>query len=241
MSRLDVVLWVILPYICLTVFVVGHVWRYRRDQYSWTARSTQLLERRLLMVGSLLFHFGILAAIGGHVLGILVPRSWTEAVGIDDDVYHWLAVVAGTVSGLAVVVGFGILCYRRLSVPRVRATTLRSDLVLYPVLAATILTGMLATVWGSAIEREEYRETVSPWFRGLFVFQPHADLMADASLVFQTHALIAVLLFAVWPFTRLVHVWSVPVTYLVRAPILYRRRGAARPVGPDSSGELRSG
>jgi nitrate reductase gamma subunit len=230
----DFVLWIVFPYVCLTVFVVGHIWRYRRDQYSWTARSTQLFERRLLLVGSLLFHFGILAAIGGHVLGILVPRSWTEAVGINDDVYHWVAVVAGIASGTAVVVGFGILCFRRLTVPRVRATTLRSDLVLYPVLAATILTGMLATVWGSAIEREEYRETVSPWFRGLFMLEPHADLMADASLVFQAHAAIALLLFAVWPFTRLVHVWSVPVTYIGRAPILYRSRGASRGQVPST-------
>lgn len=235
MSRIDFVLWIVVPYVCLTVFVVGHVWRYRRDQYSWTARSTQLFERRLLLVGSLLFHFGILAAIGGHVLGILVPRSWTEALGISDDVYHWLAVVAGMVSGAAVVIGFGILCFRRLRVPRVWATTLRSDLVLYPVLAAAIVTGMLATVWGSAIEREEYRETVSPWFRGLFVLQPREDLMASASLVFQAHALIALLLFALWPFTRLVHVWSVPVTYVGRAPILYRRRGKPGSQVPSST------
>jgi nitrate reductase gamma subunit len=234
-SRIDFVLWIVVPYVCLTVFVVGHVWRYRRDQYSWTARSTQLFERRLLLVGSLLFHFGILAAIGGHVLGILVPRSWTEALGISDDVYHWLAVVAGMVSGAAVVIGFGILCFRRLRVPRVWATTLRSDLVLYPVLAAAIVTGMLATVWGSAIEREEYRETVSPWFRGLFVLQPREDLMASASLVFQAHALIALLLFALWPFTRLVHVWSVPVTYVGRAPILYRRRGKPGSQVPSST------
>jgi nitrate reductase gamma subunit len=234
-NRIDTVLWIVVPYVCLTVFVVGHVWRYRRDQYTWTARSTQLFERRLLLVGSLLFHFGILAAIGGHVLGILVPRSWTEAVGINDDVYHWVAVVAGIASGTAVVVGFGILCFRRLTVPRVRTTILRSDLVLYPVLAAAIVTGMLATVWGSAIEREEYRETVSPWFRGLFVLQPHADLMADASLVFQTHAVIALLLFALWPFTRLVHVWSVPLTYIGRAPILYRSRDQSRRRVPSST------
>jgi nitrate reductase gamma subunit len=100
--------------------------------------------------------------------------------------------------------------------------------VLYPVLAAAILSGMLATVWGSAIEREEYRETVSPWFRGLFLLQPNADLMVGASLVYQAHALIALLLFALWPFTRLVHVWSVPVTYIGRSPILYRSRGESR-------------
>ena len=229
MSRLDFLLWVALPYLCIASFVVGHVWRYRRDQYTWTARSTQLLERPLLLVGSTLFHFGLLFAIGGHLLGVLVPRSWTEAVGISDTVYHWFAVVAGTISGIAIVAGFSILVYRRIRIGRVRVTTTRSDLVLYPVLAATILFGMLATAWGSAADRYAYRETVSPWFRGIFALDPHASLMTGAPFVFQAHAVTAWLLFAVWPFTRLVHVWSVPLAYIGRAPILYRRRVSESP------------
>ncbi len=229
MSRLDFLLWVAFPYLCLAAFVVGHVWRYRRDQYRWTARSTQLLERRLLMPGSLLFHFGILAAIGGHVLGILVPRTWTEAVGISDDAYHVLALAAGSASGAAVVAGFSILVYRRLRIGRVRATTTRSDLVLYPVLAGAIVLGILATVWGTAVDRYAYRDTVSPWFRGIFALDPHASLMAHASFLFQAHAVSAWLLLAIWPLTRLVHVWSVPLAYVGRAPILYRSRLARTP------------
>jgi nitrate reductase gamma subunit len=100
MSRADTVLWILLPYVALTSFVVGHVWRYRRDGYRWTARSTQLLERRLLLVGSVAFHVGILGVIAGHVLGILVPKSWTNAVGISEDAYHWLAIVAGGAAGI---------------------------------------------------------------------------------------------------------------------------------------------
>ena len=138
MSRADFFLWIAFPYLCAATFVVGHVWRYRRDQYSWTARSTQLLERQLLMAGSVLFHFGLLAAIGGHVIGILVPRSWTEAIGVGDTVYHWFAVVAGSLSGAAIVVGLAILVYRRIRIGRVRVTTMRSDLALYPVLVAAI-------------------------------------------------------------------------------------------------------
>ena len=226
MSRLDFFLWVALPYLCLASFAVGHVWRYRHDKYGWTARSTQLLERPLLMLGSILFHFGLLAAIAGHVLGILVPRSWTEAVGISDDLYHWFAVVAGIASGAAIVAGLAILLYRRLRIGRIRVTTTRSDLALYPVLVATIVTGMLATTWGSAVDRYSYRETVSPWFRGLFTFDPHATLMTAAPFVFQAHAVTAWLLFAIWPYTRLVHVWSVPLTYVGRTPVLYRSRTA---------------
>lgn len=226
MSRFDFFLWVAFPYLCIATFVGGHVWRYRRDQYTWTARSTQLMERRLLMAGSVLFHFGLLAAVGGHVFGILVPRSWTEAVGVGDSLYHWFAVVAGSVSGAAVVVGFAILLYRRLRIGRVRATTTPSDLVLYPVLAAAILLGMLATVWGSAVDRYAYRETVSPWFRGIFALDPQASLMANASFLFQAHAVSAWLLLAIWPFTRLVHVWSVPLGYVGRSPVLFRSRRA---------------
>ena len=226
MSRLDFFLWVALPYLAVAVFVIGHVWRYRADHYAWTARSTQLLERRMLRPGSLLFHFGILAAIGGHVLGILVPRSWTRAVGISDETYHWIAVVAGGVSGVAILAGLAILVFRRLTVLRVAATTTRSDLVLYPVLIGAILFGELATLWGSAVDRYAYRETVSPWFRGIFTLQPQEQLMANAPFLFQAHAVSAWLLLAVWPFTRLVHAWSVPVRYVGRSPVLYRSRAA---------------
>jgi nitrate reductase gamma subunit len=223
-SRADFLLWVALPYLCIASFVVGHVWRYRRDQYTWTARSTQLLERPLLLVGSTLFHLGLLLAIGGHVLGILVPRSWTESIGVSDSVYHWFAVVAGTISGVAIVAGLAVLVYRRVRVGRVRVTTTPSDLVLYPILAATIVFGMLATSWGSAADRYAYRETVSPWFRGVLLLDPHTALMSGAPFVFQAHAVTAWLLFAIWPFTRLVHVWSVPLAYVGRAPVLYRAR-----------------
>ncbi len=226
MSRGDLLLWVALPYACLGVFVSGHVWRYRRDQLGWTARSTQLLERRLLMVGSLLFHFGLLAVAGGHVLGILVPSSWTEAVGIGERGYHVLALAAGGTAGAAMTAGLAILLYRRARVPAVRATTSRVDaLVTYPLLVAVVGLGIAAVI-SNAIGAYDYRETVSPWFRGVFSFAPDGELMAGAPFLFQAHALSAWLLLAAWPFTRLVHVWSVPVAYLVRAPLLFRSRSA---------------
>jgi nitrate reductase gamma subunit len=223
MSRFDFLLWVALPYLCIASFTVGHIWRYRRDQFMWTARSTQLLERNLLMIGSVLFHLGMLAAIGGHLLGILVPRSATEAVGISDGAYHWLAVMGGLAASALVAAGIAVLAHRRLTVDRVAATTLRSDRILYPLLVLTIVAGIAATI-ETVADRYAYRETVSPWFRGIFALQPDGALMAEARFVFQLHVVTAWLLFAIWPFTRLVHVWSVPVTYLGRAPILYRRR-----------------
>ncbi|HEU4450623.1 MAG TPA: respiratory nitrate reductase subunit gamma [Gaiellaceae bacterium] len=225
MSRADLFLWIALPYVCLATFVVGHVWRYARGQLTWTARSTQLLEQRLLRVGSLLFHLGILAVVGGHVLGILVPAGVTGAVGIDEGAYHVISVTAGGLAGAATTLGILVLAYRRLAVGRVRAATPRSDLVMYPILLVAILTGMAATFGPNLLLGEyHYRETVSPWFRGVFAFSPDPDLMDGAPLLFQAHAVSAWLLFAVWPFSRLVHAWSVPLSYLQRSWILYRSR-----------------
>ena len=228
MSRLDVLLWIVVPYVCLAVFAVGHVWRWRRDQLGWTTRSTQLLERRRLRVGVLLFHLGLFAVIGGHVLGILVPAAATEAVGVSEHLYHVVSVAAGTSAGIAMTVGFLVLMLRRAQVPRVRRTTTRTDTVTYIVLGIVIVTGMWATVVVNlAGGGYDYRETVGPWFRGLFLLDPATGEMAGAPLVYQIHALSSMLLYAVWPFSRLVHAWSAPVGYLLRAPIVYRRRGVA--------------
>ena len=224
MSSADLFLWIALPYICLAIFVVGHVWRYRRDQLTWTARSTQLLEQRLLRVGSLLFHFGVLAVIGGHVLGILIPSGATSAIGIPEHAYHLIALIAGGAAGVAMTLGLAILLFRRASVPRVRATTTVGDLLMYPLLTIAVVTGMLATFGDNLIDEYHYRETVSPWFRGIFSFSPHTEEMAGAPFLFQLHATSVWLLYAVWPFSRLVHAWSIPLTYLQRSWILYRSR-----------------
>lgn len=227
MSRLDTALWLVIPYVCITTFVVGHIWRYRRDQFTWTTRSTQLLERKLLRVGSLLFHLGMLAVIGGHVLGILVPKAATEMVGVSESMYHTVSVAAGASAGTAMTIGFLILLYRRLTVPRVRQSTTPTDRLVYLLLLAAILTGMWATVgvnlFGGGYD---YRESVGPWFRGLFLLDPKPALMSSAPLIYQLHAITTILLLAVWPFSRLVHAWSVPITYVKRSPILYRRRAA---------------
>lgn len=235
-------LWVGLPYACLAVFAVGHVWRFRSGKLTWTTRSTQLLERRLLRIGALLFHLGLLAVIGGHVLGILVPESATEAVGVSEGLYHAVSVTAGTTSGLAMSAGFAVLLYRRTRVPRVRRTTNRADRLTYLALGVVIFSGMWATVGVNLLGGGyDYRQTVGPWFRGLFMLDPDPSLMSGAPLVYQLHALAAFSLFALWPFSRLVHAWSVPLAYLRRSPILYRRRAALPAVAPlPSQPEARS-
>lgn len=225
MSRGELLLYAVLPYAALAIFVVGHAWRYRTDQYGWGARSTQLLESRVLRWSSITFHLGVLGAIGGHVLGLLVPRSWTAALGISDQAYHVLAVIGGIAAGGAVLVGFGGLIYRRLRFPRVRVTTTSRDIAVFALLGIGIVTGLLATLTnlGDAVH---YRETVAPYFRGLFVLNPQPELMTGGGVtfIFQLHVISAWLLYALWPFSRLVHAWSLPIDYLRRSPIVYRSR-----------------
>ncbi|MBX6750610.1 MAG: respiratory nitrate reductase subunit gamma [Micromonosporaceae bacterium] len=235
MTAGEIFWWVILPYIALVVFVVGHVWRWRYDQFGWTSRSTQLQERRLLRWGGPLFHYGTFAAIAGHAIGILIPASWAEAIGISPHTYHRFASAAGTVAAVFVIAGVVVLAGRRILVRRVRATTDAVDWLALVLLLIGILTGIAPTLL-SLVNEHDYRTTVAPWFRGLFIGRPDVKAITKAPLIFQVHATAAWVLFAVWPFSRLVHAWSVPLFYLWRPYIVYRSRQARRPAEPGTSG-----
>jgi respiratory nitrate reductase gamma subunit len=233
--RASLFIWLVLPYVSVTTFIVGHWWRYRRDQFGWTSRSTQLLESRLLAWGSTLFHYGAVAVIGGHVAGILIPARATAAVGISESLYHHVAGIAGGITGIVCLAGFGILVFRRTTIRRIRATTSLADVIVFLLLGLLIVIGAAATfgynVFGSGYD---YRATVGPWFRSLW-FDPHPSLMANAPFLYQLHAALPWLLYAIWPFSRLVHAWSYPLQYLGRPYILYRRRyPAARSLRPQA-------
>ncbi|GAA3426796.1 respiratory nitrate reductase subunit gamma [Streptosporangium sandarakinum] len=229
MNALDTALWVVAPYVALTVFVLGHVWRYRYDRFGWTTRSSQMYESRLLRAGSPLFHFGLLLVILGHVGGLVVPKGWTEAAGVSETAYHVAAVVLGTLAGVATVGGLAILVYRRRTVGPVFTATTRNDKLMYAVLALTIALGLAATVVANVIGGGyDYRTTISPWFRSIFLLHPEGEPMAGAPPLFRLHALSALVLFAIWPFTRLVHALTAPVGYLTRPYIVYRSRDDRR-------------
>ncbi|MFN8074160.1 MAG: respiratory nitrate reductase subunit gamma [Kineosporiaceae bacterium] len=229
----DVLLWGVLPYVVLAVFAVGLWWRWRYDQFGWTTRSSQLYESRLLRFGSPLFHFGILVVIVGHVIGLVIPKSWTDAAGLSQEAYHVQAFVLGTVAGVATLVGVAILIYRRRTTGPVFIATTRNDKLMYVVLLAAIVAGLATTLVsslgvGDVSDPEgparNYRLSVSLWFRSLFILRPDVDAMSAAGFAFHVHVLIAFALFALWPFTRLVHAFSAPVGYLVRPYVVYRRR-----------------
>jgi nitrate reductase gamma subunit len=226
MSTGDVLLWIIFPYAAAAVFVVGHWWRYRRDQFAWTSRSTQLLDRRVLGWASPLFHYGALAAIGGHVIGLCIPESATNAIGIPESFYRWFAGVAGGLAAIAVVVGFAGLVYRRATSDRVRGTTTRMDLLTYFLLTVLIVMGTWMTFGYTLFTHDphNYRLTISDWWQSLFYLHPHVSAATSAPLLYQLHAIVAWAFWASFPFSRLVHAWSIPLQYVGRPYILYRRR-----------------
>jgi nitrate reductase gamma subunit len=228
MSTGHALLWVVIPYVAIAVFVLGHIWRYRYDKFGWTTRSSQMYERKLLRWASPLFHFGILMAIGGHVIGILIPESWTKSAGISETAYHAVAATMGTLAGIGTVVGLALLIYRRRTVGPVFSATTRNDKAMYVLLAATILVGLFTTLRGNGPNPHDYRTTVAPYFRSVFYAHPDVDLITSAPIGFQIHTMLAWLLFAAWPFTRLVHVFSAPIGYLTRPYIVYRSRETTR-------------
>jgi nitrate reductase gamma subunit len=226
---MNILLWAVLPYVTIAILVVGSIWRYRYDKFGWTTRSSQLYESRLLRIGSPLFHFGILVVIIGHFIGLVIPESWTSSAGLSENAYHVQALLLGGIAGACTLVGVAILIYRRRTTGPVFMATTRNDKTMYVVLVAAIVVGLATTLLGAGVVGDEhnYRETVAPWFRSIFVLQPDVDSMADASTTFQIHTLIGMLLFAVWPFTRLVHAFSAPIGYLFRPYIVYRSRDTA--------------
>lgn len=237
-SALDIVLWGVFPYVMLAILIGGLIWRYRYDQFGWTTRSSQLYEGRILRIASPLFHFGILVVIGGHAMGLLIPKRWTDAIGISQHNYHLMALSLGALAGVCTLVGVLLLVWRRRTTGPVFSATTVNDKIMYIFLVGAIVLGLLATFFGTITPdgqaEHNYRETVSQWFRSIFIFQPKVSAMAAATLVFKIHVLVGMLLFTIWPFTRLVHAFSAPVQYLFRPYIVYRSADR-RPTGGSSN------
>ncbi|HZC99721.1 MAG TPA: respiratory nitrate reductase subunit gamma [Actinomycetes bacterium] len=231
MSARDLILWGVLPYVTIAVLVAGTMWRWRYDRFGWTTRSSELYESRLLRIGSPMFHFGLLLVVAGHVLGLVIPESWTEGVGVGERAYHATALTLGGLAGVTTLTGIAILIYRRRRTGPVFMATTRNDKMMYVVLVGAILSGLWVTVVFNGLKSGaagyDYRATVAPWFRSVFVLVPDVRLMASVPLDYQIHTLVGMALFAIWPFTRLIHAFTVPVHYLFRPYIVYRRRAPA--------------
>lgn len=216
-------IWGLFPYLCLVVMIVGTLYRYQSDQLRWTSKSSELLEKKLLIIGSVPFHIGILLVFVGHVLGLLIPVDLYNALGISSELYHGAAIVLGGLSGILALFGISILLYRRIAVECVRLDTDISDYISDCLLWIVIFLGLAFTLGYNLVNGPyEYRTTVGPWVRSLFTLHPDVALMTGAPLVLQLHTAVAFLLFGISPFTRLIHIYSFPIAYLTRAPLLYR-------------------
>jgi len=223
------------PYLCLTVFLVGSLVRFDREQYTWKASSSQFLRRKQLMWGSNLFHVGILIIFLGHAGGLLTPIGVFDALGISHGFKQGLAIVVGGIAGLMCLVGIALLTHRRLTDPRIRATSSTGDIAILLLLFAQLLLG-LATIPVS-LGHMDGHEMVKfmTWAQGILTLQPGVStLVADVHPIFKLHLFLGMTIFLVFPFTRLVHIWSAPVWYLgrqgyqvVRSRDLAARRQAA--------------
>ena len=227
---IEQILWVILPYIVLTIFIGGHIYRYHHDQFGWTAKSSEMLEKKKLAVGSSLFHWGIFFVIGGHVMGVLIPESFYEALGISEHMYHKIAIGFGLPAGIAALSGLIILAYRRTADKRIRKTSSAGDLITLVTLLFMLATGLASTFLNIDSKGFDYRTTIGPWFRNIFLFKPDASLMESVPLWFKIHIVVGYAVFIVWPFTRLVHVFSMPLKYLTRSYVVYRKRAPRKSI-----------
>ena len=217
--------WIIYPYLCLMIMLVGSLYRFNYNTIRWGSQSSELLEQKALKWGSLFFHWGILFVLFGHVLGLLIPMRVYTALGITPEFYHFNAILFGGIVGVIAWIGNIILILRRIGSSRIRANAHVADYVTLFTLFLVITTGVSITLlYDEFVNRYEYRATVGPWFRQLFVLHPNATLMMHIPLIFKVHIILSFFLFAISPFTRLVHVWSYPFRYIGRPPIQYRSR-----------------
>ena len=205
------------PYIALAVLVIGSVLRFDREQYTWRTGSSQLLRRRQLMVGSVLFHVGILAIFAGHFVGLLTPIAVWDFLGVSHGFKQMLAIVAGGLAGSACLVGGLLLLHRRLFDPRIRQTSSFGDMAILIILMTQLCLG-LATIPLSLGHRDGHEMVkFMSWAQGIFTLNPNrANFIADVHWIFRAHLTLGLTILLVFPFTRLVHMLSAPVWYLNR-------------------------
>lgn len=233
---LNHILFGIYPYVAMSVLVIGSVVRFDREQYTWRTGSSQLLRRRQLVMGSVLFHLGVLAIFAGHFVGLLTPIWVFDALGVSHSFKQMLAIVAGGGAGLLMLAGGLLLLHRRLFDPRIRATSTFGDTGILVLLIAQLALG-LATI-PQSLQHRDGAEMLKfmTWAQGVFTLKPGAaDLLTDVHWVFKTHIVLGLTILLVFPFTRLVHMLSAPVWYLNRRGWqLVRTRGAMPPRRTDN-------
>ena len=223
--NMDFFLFQIFPYIALAVFFLGSIVRFDRDPYGWRSKSSQFLRRRQLMWGSNLFHVGVLVVLTGHVGGLLTPIWIFEAMGITPAAKQAMAMTVGGIAGIFCLIGLLMLIHRRLSDPRIRATSSFADIAVLFLLLAQLCLG-LSTIPAS-MQHMDGTEVLKfmNWAQSIVSFRVNAvDFIRDVAPVFKIHLALGMFILLVFPFTRLVHIWSAPVFYVFRRQYQIVRR-----------------
>ncbi len=227
MNYLDQFAFQLYPYIALAVFFIGSWARFDRAMYTWRTGSSQLLSSRGMRIGSNLFHVGILAVLDGHLVGLLTPH-WIYEVFITAPQKQLLAMVVGGVFGAMCLVGLIILLVRRLTNPRVRATGTLGDTLILIALLLQLLLGLYSIVLSTHHMDGTVMIALAEWAQHIVTFRwGAASYVVGVSWVYKAHIFLGMTLFLIAPFTRLVHVWSIPVSYLWRPYQVVRKRQAA--------------
>lgn len=219
----------IYPYICLAIMVLGSIFRYEREPYTWRSGSSQLLRRRQLMIGSNLFHIGILFLFLGHFVGLLTPHWMYEPV-ISVEAKQLLAIVAGGIAGVICLIGLTMLLHRRLFDRRIRVTSTFSDLSILIILWVQLVLGLITVPYSLAHSDGSVMLRLSEWAQRILTFRGDAaELVAGLAWPYQLHLILGLTIFLLFPFSRLVHIFSAPVRYLWRPGYQIVRSRAARP------------
>lgn len=228
------------PYLAVTVLVVGSILRFDKDQYGWRSQSSQFLRRRQMLLGSNLFHLGVIVLFVGHFVGLLTPVWVFHAVGFTNQTKQMMAMLVGGIAGASALVGCTLLLHRRLFDRRIRRSSSWGDIAVLVLIEVQLLLGVGTIYW--SMQHLEGTEMVAlmSWAHSILVLNPAAPGHLDqVGLIFKLHIIVGLLLFLVTPFSRLVHIWSVPVWYLMRPgyQIARSRAPLGRPRPPsDASG-----
>jgi nitrate reductase gamma subunit len=220
MWSFNMIAFLVYPYIALTIFVVGHSYRYLADAFRWNSKSSELLDKGSLRIGILMFHWGIIFTFVGHFFGLLTPQWFLDKFGITAHIHETAAISVGMVIGTMASIGLALLLGRRLVKPRILVTSSLNDIIV-------LLMLLFVVGWGTFnafFMRYDVIYTIAPWIRSIVTFSPDPELMRPVPWTYKVHILSALALLGYSPFTRLVHIWSVPIAYLVRRFILFRRR-----------------
>lgn len=216
----------IFPYLALAVFTIGCWARFDHGAYTWRSGSSQLLSNRRMRLGSNAFHIGVLAILGGHLVGLLTPHALYAPL-ISSGSKQLVAMVAGGLFGLLCLLGMSLLLLRRIADVRVRATGSGRDLAVLLLLYAQLLLGLSSIVVSAGHLDGAQMVKLGEWAQHIVTFRAGAaDYVADAHWIYKAHITLGLLLILITPFTRLVHVWSIPLGYLRRPYQIVRRRTA---------------